>query len=238
MTTYLISDLHLCEEATDSAALFFRFMQEKASKAQALYVLGDLFEAWVGDDDDDPFNAKVMASFRHFADRGGKLAFVHGNRDFLLGAGFAERCGGKLLSDETVVELAGQRTLLLHGDQLCSDDKEYQHFRAMVRSPAWRDAFLDKPLAERKAIAADLRRKSHDSQQNKSEYITDVNQQTLELHMAQHDVWHCIHGHTHRPAVHGFTLLGKAAERIVLGDWHHSAKIVKCDVEIELITLV
>jgi len=238
MTTYLISDLHLCEEATDSAALFFRFMQERASKAQALYVLGDLFEAWVGDDDEDPFNGKVMAAFRAFSDHGGTLCFMHGNRDFLLGEGFADRCGGSLLADETVVELAGLRTLLLHGDQLCTDDKDYQHFREMVRSPAWRTAFLAKALAERKAIAADLRRKSHTSQQNKAEYITDVNPQALELMMARHNVWHCIHGHTHRPAVHGITLRGKAAERIVLGDWHHSARIVKCDGEMELITLV
>lgn len=229
MLTYLISDLHLSPEHQDGTALFEQFMHEDARDADALYVLGDLFEAWVGDDDDDDYVVRMINVFRSFSDAGKALFFQRGNRDFLLGERFAQRSKGQLLPDEIVVELAGQPTLLLHGDQLCTDDTAYQQFRNMVRSPAWQQALLSKPLAERKAIAAEMRRKSRESQQNKAEYIMDINQNTLMEMMRKHQVQHCLHGHTHRPAEHVFTLDGQSAVRWVLGDWHDSAIIMRVD---------
>lgn len=234
MLTYLISDLHLSPEHESGTALFQQFIKREAAQADCLYVLGDLFEAWVGDDDDDPYLQQIIALFRAFSDAGKALFFMRGNRDFLLGEQFAERTGGSLLADEVVVDMAGQRTLLLHGDQLCTDDTAYQQFRQMVRQSAWQQALLSKPLAERKAIAAEMRRKSRESQQNKAEYIMDINQQALELTMHQHDVRQVIHGHTHRPARHEFSLDGQPATRWVLGDWHESAKILRVDSKIEL----
>lgn len=236
MTRYLISDLHLSADTPDSAALFFRFMDELAPHSDALYVLGDLFEAWVGDDDDDAFVARVREAFARYSTQGKALYFQRGNRDFLLGEQFAADCGGQLLAEQVVVELAGESCLLMHGDELCTDDVAYQQFRQMVRSPQWQNQFLAQPLAVRKAIAADLRRKSRDAQQDKAEYIMDANADAIADVMQRHKVRTLIHGHTHRPMQHVLSLAGEPAKRIVLGDWHAQAKILRVTDQLELIT--
>ena len=237
MLTYLISDLHLAPEHESGTALFQQFMSTLAPHADALYVLGDLFEAWVGDDDDDPYVQNIIDRFQQFTMEGKALYFQRGNRDFLLGEGFTQRTGGRMLADEYRTELANQSVLLMHGDQLCVDDVEYQKFRAMVRTEAWQQALLAKPLAERKAIAAAMRMKSKESQQNKAEYIMDVNQSAVESTLLNHQLTRLIHGHTHRPTHHQFNLNGLAAHRWVLGDWHDSATIIKCTDTIELISI-
>lgn len=237
MTSYLISDLHLSADAPDSAALFFRFMDELAPDSGGLYVLGDLFEAWVGDDDDDAFVARIRDAFARYSAGGRTLRFQRGNRDFLLGESFAAACGGALLEEEVVVELAGTPCLLMHGDQLCTDDVAYQQFRQMVRSPQWQNPFLAQPLTVRKAIAEDLRRKSRDAQQDKAEYIMDANADAIADAMQRHDVRTLIHGHTHRPMQHVLSLAGEPARRIVLGDWHAQAKILRADRQLELISI-
>lgn len=237
MLTYLISDLHLAPEHKSGTALFQQFMNTLAPKADALYVLGDLFEAWVGDDDDDRYVQNIIDRFQQFSTTGKPLYFQRGNRDFLLGDAFTKRTGGQMLDDEHITELANQTVLLMHGDQLCVDDVDYQKFRAMVRTEAWQQTLLAKPLTERKAIASAMRMKSKENQQNKAEYIMDVNQAALESTLQKHQVSNVIHGHTHRPAHHQFTLNEQAAHRWVLGDWHDSAKIIECRDTIELISI-
>lgn len=217
MRTLLISDLHLQESTPALTTLFHHFMDAIAPASSALYVLGDLFEAWVGDDDDSPFHRGIIAAFRRYSDGGRALYFLHGNRDFLLGPRFAEACGGTLLAGPTVCELAGTQALLLHGDELCTDDAAYQAFRAQVRHPAWQAGFLAKPLAERHQIAAGLRQASREQSKDKAEYIMDVNDAAVARALDQHAVPLLIHGHTHRPAYHR---AGAGRMRIVLGDWH------------------
>ncbi len=234
MATYFISDVHLCEEARDSARLFFHFIESLPSDTDAVYVLGDLFEAYIGDDDDDAFNVRVKSALRSITQRDIRLYYQRGNRDFLYGDAFAGQTQGLLLDDETVIDLYGTPTLVLHGDQLCTDDKPYQQFRALVRGSKWRGEFMMKPLAERRLIAKEMRRKSMESQQNKSDYISDVNADALHAAMTTHRVSHVIHGHTHRPAVHPLS----NGQRVVLGDWHDNAKIIRADKNgVQLLTL-
>jgi UDP-2,3-diacylglucosamine hydrolase len=180
-TTLLISDLHLGAEYPAINERFFRFMQDTAPQAEALYVLGDLFEYWIGDDDlDDPFNREVVGAFRRLADAGVRLHFMHGNRDFLLGEAFAEHCGGMLLPDPILLRLYDTPTLLMHGDTLCTDDVQYMAFRETVRDPAWQATALAQPLAVRRAQAAALRKQSEQHKQLKSAAIMDVNQQAVD----------------------------------------------------------
>ncbi len=219
-----VSDLHLSPQMPRTTAAFFRFLNEQASRAQQLYLLGDVFEYWAGDDDlDDPFNREVAATLRRLSDRCVKLYWIAGNRDFLAGSVFAQASGATLLPDHHVTEIAGQRLLLLHGDAECTDDTSYMTFRAQVRQPAWQRAFLARPLADRKAIIAGMREGSREAQREKSMVIMDVNAEAIERLFAEHEVSLMIHGHTHRPAVHR----SEGGLRYVLPDWDCEGQTVR-----------
>ena len=226
MRTLFISDLHLDEARPQIVDLFARFLADEARQADALYILGDLFESWIGDDDNAPLATRVANALRALRDRGVPIYFLHGNRDFLLGTDYAARAGIELLADPAIVELDGERTLLMHGDTLCTDDIEYQKFRNLVRNPAWQAQFLAKPLAERRAFAAQAREESRKQTAMKAAEIMDVNQAAVESTMHEYGVHRLIHGHTHRPAAHRFELDGRAAERIVLGDWYEQSSVL------------
>lgn len=227
MTTLFISDLHLDKTRPRITELFLRFLKQEVHRTAALYILGDLFEAWIGDDDPDPQHARVMGGFREFADSGVPVYFMHGNRDFLISAEFASRTGVQLLPDPAVIELSGISTLLMHGDTLCTDDEEYQKFRLQVRDPGWQRNFLAKSLQERREFAARARIESGLSTAQKTEDIMDVNQQAVENSMRRYGVTRLIHGHTHRPGIHKFQSDGAEKIRIVLGDWYHQGSILR-----------
>lgn len=227
MTILLISDLHLDVARPRITALFERFLREQARQATALYILGDLFEAWVGDDDDSELPTSVAAALADLRANGVPVYFLAGNRDFLLGAGYARRAGLTLLEDGVVHTLAGTPTLLLHGDILCSDDEAYQAFRRQVRDPAWQRDFLARPLAERKEFAAQARVASRDHQQGAREALMDVNADAVAHALRAAGVSRMIHGHTHRPAIHDLVLDGVPAQRIVLGDWYEQGSLLQ-----------
>lgn len=227
MATLFISDLHLDASRPRITDLFLDFLKHEPRGADALYILGDFFEVWLGDDDPDPHHAQVMGAVRELTDSGVPVYFMHGNRDFLIGADFAQRTGVQLLPDPTVVELFGISTLFMHGDTLCTDDVEYQAFRKLVRDPARQKAFLASSLAERRAFVTHARAASGLSTAQKSESIMDVNQQAVQAVMREQSVDRLIHGHTHRPAVHKFQSDGKPKTRIVLGDWYHQGSILR-----------
>ena len=227
MTTLFISDLHLDASRPCITQLFLDFMQHEPRRADALYILGDFFEVWLGDDDPDPHHAQVMNSVRELTDSGVPVYFMHGNRDFLIGTDFAARTGVQLLPDPVVVELSGIPSLLMHGDTLCTDDVEYQKFRKLVRDPARQKAFLAMPLVERRAFVGRVRTESGLNIAQKAEYIMDVNQQAVEQVMRQYGVARLIHGHTHRPAIHEFQSDSRDKTRIVLGDWYHQGSILR-----------
>ena len=227
MTSLFISDLHLTAGDSETTRRFVDFMQGPARAARELYILGDLFEAWIGDDDDDPRLAPIVAALRALTDSGVPCALMHGNRDFLLGPRFCAATGTRLLGDYERITLNGQPVLLTHGDLLCTDDTRYVTLRSELRSPEWQRDFLARPLAERRQIASDLRQLSATEIAAKDDYIMDVNQATVERTMREHDVALLLHGHTHRPAVHRFDLEGRPAARIVLGAWYHDPSIVR-----------
>jgi len=223
MTTLFISDLHLDPSRPDVTLAFHRFMQQLAPKSDALYILGDFFEVWIGDDDDSEFNHAIMRTLKSFTDAGGTLYFMVGNRDFLIGSGFAQMTGATLLEDPTVIDLYGTPTLLMHGDSLCTLDTEYMAFRAQARSAEWQAQLLAQPIQARREIARQLREKSQSMNSLKAEDIMDVTGDEVVAVMRQLKVERLIHGHTHRPERHTVTAAGKdspALERIVLGDWH------------------
>jgi UDP-2,3-diacylglucosamine hydrolase len=211
--------------------MFLEFLEQCASHAQALYVLGDLFEYWAGDDDlDTTFHQPVIQAMRHAADRGCRLYFMHGNRDFLLGEEFARASGGTLLPDPWLIDLYGQPALLSHGDLLCTDDRDYQNFRSLVRTPQWQKNFLARPLDERKTTIAQLRARSEQEKSYKATSIMDVNDQAVASLLRQHGYPPLlIHGHTHRPARHRIELDGRICERIVLPDWNECGGYLDCD---------
>ena len=226
MTTLFISDLHLDPERPEVTRLFGDFIDGEARQAEALYILGDLFEAWVGDDDPSDTGAFVIAKLRGLADAGVPVFFQHGNRDFLVGKAFARRAGVRLLPEHAVVPLYGEPVLLMHGDTLCTDDLAYQAFRAQTRHHDWQARFLAQPLAARLAFAAQARAASRERQQTlksddhaQFETITDVSPTTVHETLARYGVSTLIHGHTHRPATHDLDVNGRACRRIVLGDW-------------------
>jgi UDP-2,3-diacylglucosamine hydrolase len=222
-----ISDLHLDTRRPAITALFLEFLAGlDPRRCAGLYILGDLFEAWIGDDNDDPHDAQVIAALRTTTQRGIPVWVMHGNRDFLLGERFAQVTGCTLLADPARIELGGEPTLLMHGDTLCTDDHEYQQFRDMVRNPDWQRQFLARPLAERRAIAANLRETSRQRTGEKASEIMDVNPQAVLDILRAHGVRRLIHGHTHRPAVHALDLDGRPAHRIVLGDWYTQGSVL------------
>lgn len=219
MTTLFISDLHLSAERPDITRAFCDFIRDKGLSCEALYILGDFFEVWVGDDDDDIYAQTIVNQLKQLTDAGIPLFFMVGNRDFLIGEGFAQQCGASLLEDPTVIDLYGTPTLLMHGDSLCTQDQEYMAFRQMARSRAWQAELLAKPLAERRAIAQQLRQQSKSMSSMKAEDIMDVTEEDVIRTMSEHSTPRLIHGHTHRPAVHSVKLASQAGERMVLGDW-------------------
>jgi len=218
--TLFISDLHLSAEAPETAERFRRFCAERAKGAAALYILGDLFDAWIGDDSDDPPASEVRGALKALTDAGTPVFIQHGNRDFLIGERFCAQTGARLLPDEAVVDCGGSPTLLMHGDTLCIDDLDYQQARKFLRDPAFMRDFLAKPLEERAAIAADYRRKSGEATSLLAADIMDVNPGAVIDAMERNRVTRLIHGHTHRQGVHRFEHKGRYLERIVLGEWH------------------
>lgn len=230
MTTLFISDLHLSHRTPTVVAGFYEFLRTTAKSAESLYILGDFFDAWIGDDEDDPLVIDVKTHLRAFTQQCPTF-FMHGNRDFLIGEQFAEDTGTTLLPDQTVINLYGRRTLLMHGDTLCTRDLEYMQFRAMVRAPQWQQQVLALPLQHRRQMAADLRQKSQSMNAVKAEDIMDVTPDEVVKVMADHQVDLLIHGHTHRPATHKLLVNGKDAERWVLGDWHHQGWYIQATAE-------
>ena len=226
MSTLFISDLHLDEARPHIVDLFTRFVADEARGAAALYILGDLFESWIGDDDDSALAHRVAASLSALKQAGVPVFFMHGNRDFLLGEDYARRAGMTLLKDPTVIELGGERTLLMHGDTLCTDDAAYQEFRAVVRNPDWQKQFGARSLAERRAFAAQARAESLKHTASAKAEIMDVNQDAVIAAMRTHSVRRLIHGHTHRPATHRLEINRQSAERIVLGDWYEQGSVL------------
>ena len=230
MATLFISDLHLCSGRPEINCSFFGFLQREAQSAGALYILGDLFEYWAGDDDlDDPFNATVIAALARLAGSGVPVYLMHGNRDFVIGGAFARASGVTLLPDPTLLNLYGQPTLLLHGDTLCTLDEAYQAFRREARSEAWIGALLQRPLTERKAAIEALRRQSEQEKQRKAEEIMDVAPAEVEATLRHYAYPRIIHGHTHRPARHVHLVDGHACERWVLADWYQTGSYLACD---------
>ncbi len=229
MTTLFISDLHLEGDRPEIGQQFVEFLDGEARTADALYILGDLFESWVGDDDPNPHYADMKAAIRTLSDTGVPVYFMHGNRDFMIGGRFAEETGVTILPDPSPVTFYGERVLLSHGDALCTDDAEYQQVRQMTRDPEWQAMMRARPLAERLAFAADARAKSQQRNATLAEEIMDVNQQTVEATVAAHGVDILLHGHTHRPAIHTFEVDGRERKRIVLGDWYEQGSVLRWD---------
>jgi UDP-2,3-diacylglucosamine hydrolase len=220
MTALFISDLHLTSQREDVTLAFERFLRELPQPGDTLTILGDLFEYWAGDDDvEAPFNQRVTGALAQTAARGVALYFIHGNRDFIAGAGFADAAHLTLLPDPQSLQLEGVASVLLHGDTLCTDDHEYQAFRAKARTPAWRAALLAQPLAARKAAIEQMRAKSEAEKSVKPAAIMDVNDAAVRRAFADSGTLRMIHGHTHRPARHDYEVGGIARERWVLPAW-------------------
>jgi len=227
MTTLFISDLHLQGARPDITERFFRFLETEAAEAEALYILGDLFEAWIGDDDPDEHSREVQAAMRRLTDAGVAGYFMHGNRDFLIGDAFAERTGFTLLDDPVVHEFHGTPVLLSHGDAYCTDDVDYQAFRRQSRDPAWQQQVLAMPVEQRRALAGKVRAESQAAMVDKAEDIMDVNAEAVAAALREAGVTTLVHGHTHRPAIHDLDLDGTPATRIVLGDWYEQGTVLR-----------
>ncbi len=228
-----VSDLHLSRERPATNEIFFRFLAEKARDAAALYVLGDLFEYWIGDDDlvaeGGDLGREVAAGFAELGRRGARVCLMHGNRDFLMGERLCAAAGATLLDDPMVEEIGGERTLLTHGDALCTDDVDYQKWRATARSEAWQRQFLSKSIAERRQLVGQMRETSRAVTRSKPPEITDVNAQAVRDLLLRHRVRRMIHGHTHRPALHEMRLGGRNCERWVLPDWYSTGGYLEFD---------
>ncbi|MEJ2535128.1 MAG: UDP-2,3-diacylglucosamine diphosphatase [Gammaproteobacteria bacterium] len=222
MATLFISDLHLDDTRPDATETFLAFLRDEAPGADALYILGDLFEYWLGDDAPTPVGRAVAPALRALSERGVPIFFTHGNRDFLLGPAYADAAGMQLLAEEHVVDLYGAPTLLLHGDTLCTDDVGYQQVRTMLRDPAWQADFLSKSPEERVAAARKARELSAEYKDGVSMEIMDVNAGAVADAMDRHGVRHMIHGHTHRPAIHEVD----GRQRVVLGDWYEQGSVL------------
>ncbi|MGZ5051399.1 MAG: UDP-2,3-diacylglucosamine diphosphatase [Methylobacter sp.] len=223
-----LSDLHISLEKTEITRRFLSFLRDRAPQASAVYILGDLFDAWIGDDDPTPPNNKIRAQLKKLTDSGIPVYLQQGNRDFLLGDRFARETGVTLLDEYAVIDLYGTPTLLTHGDLLCTDDLPYQAFRAKSHTPEWQQNVLSKPLLLRLLAARWYRIRSFLHKRKKSQDIMDVNQDTVIDVMREHNCLRLIHGHTHRPAVHNFTLDYRDAQRFVLAAWTNDAGEVLC----------
>ncbi|WP_088332248.1 UDP-2,3-diacylglucosamine diphosphatase [Lacimicrobium sp. SS2-24] len=224
--TLFIADLHLSEDRPDITAAFDGFMTHQAPHATALYVLGDLFEAWIGDDDNSPFNQHIKQTFRSLTEQGVAVYFIHGNRDFLIGPRFARETGVELLPEQQIIDLYGEKVLIMHGDSLCTRDHRYMAFRKKSRGWWWPRLMLSLPLWYRRRVARNARKTSALHQKNLTEKIMDVTPLEVLRVMEQAGVKTLIHGHTHRPAIHRFELNGQPARRIVLGDWYTQSSVL------------
>jgi len=222
-----ISDLHLDPTRHEIVDLFCHFIQTDCIQADALYILGDFFETWIGDDDLSTFNQRIIQQLKQLSQAGTKVFLMRGNRDFLLSEQFALQSHCHYLDDPTQVQLYGYNYLLMHGDTLCTQDIQYQEFRKLVRSSQWQSNFLAKSLDQRQQIAQDLREQSRKETTNKEEFIMDVEQNTVVTAIRKHDCDFLIHGHTHRLARHTITIANKEKVRMVLGDWYHSGSCIK-----------
>jgi UDP-2,3-diacylglucosamine hydrolase len=230
MTTLFISDLHLCAQRPAITELFLEFLRNEAARADALYILGDLFEYWIGDEAATNGEYRpIIAGMRALCGAGPPVYVMRGNRDFLMGAEFERLSGARLLPEPTIIDLYGKSVLLMHGDSLCTDDVEYQAFRKMVRSETWQREYLSKTVAERDAISRRFRQMSKTATANKRPEIMDVNQDAVATVMRRHQVYELIHGHTHRPGQHDFDLDGRRARRNVLGDWYEQGSVLRCN---------
>ncbi len=229
MSTLFISDLHLSSERPRLIEQFIKLTQGEARAAEALYILGDLFEAWLGDDAVLPDMAAPIEALKALTESGVLVYVMVGNRDFLMGEGFEAMSGVRLIDDPTVIDLYGTPTLLMHGDTLCTDDITYQQIRARVRDPAWIAAALAMSIEERIATAQRMRAQSRAHTQATAEEIMDVNADAVTEVLRKHGVTRLIHGHTHRPAVHSLQVEGQPATRIVLGDWYQQAGLLRCN---------
>ena len=225
--TYFISDLHLSADRDDINQCLFEFLREQAPHADALYVLGDLFEIWIGDDDQNDFTMSIAEAFKTLHQSGVPIYYIHGNRDFLIRQRFAKQAGFKILPEQVVIDLYGEPTLIMHGDELCTKDIEYQVFRKKARSWWWPRIMLSLPLSTRRKIASKGRATSKQKQSKLSAEIMDVTSQEVISYMQKFDVKKLIHGHTHRPAIHPLEINGQPAQRIVLGDWYEQGSILK-----------
>jgi len=221
-----ISDLHLSNERPEVTQRFLKFLSKRAIKAEKLYILGDLFDNWIGDDNPAPPNPTIISALRELSDHGTKIYFQGGNRDFLIGELFCKETGVSLLDDYTVIDLYGTPTLLMHGDLLCSDDTAYLSYREKTHNPEWIQKALKFPLFLRRALVRWIKIRSHFQKKNKNSEIMDVNAETVATAMSNHSVLNLIHGHTHRHAVHDFTLGNKPAQRIVLEEWDHGGSLL------------
>lgn len=226
--TLFVSDIHLDDLRPAITSLFLDFLKESAYHAETLYILGDLFEVWIGDDDTSSLNLKIISALHQLTISGTQAFLIHGNRDFMIGKKFEDASGCKIIPDPTVINLYGTDTVLMHGDTLCTDDTEYMEFRTMVRDPAWQNEFLGRPIQERKNIASKLREQSKTKTQGKPIELMDVAQKTVVETLIKYNAQHMIHGHTHRPDTHQFTLNNKPAQRIVLGDWYQNGSVLRC----------
>ncbi|HUU72819.1 MAG TPA: UDP-2,3-diacylglucosamine diphosphatase [Burkholderiales bacterium] len=228
-TSFFISDLHLADERPGITETLLRFLNDSAPGAEQLFILGDLFEYWIGDETlDAPMPAQVAAALHTLGTRGTKVFYLHGNRDFLIGKRFARDAGLQLLPDPYELTLYGVPTLLMHGDTLCTDDVEYLKFREVVRNPRWQADFLAKPVAERIELAQTVRAESEQAKKVKSMTIMDVSDSAVEAVLREHAYPRLIHGHTHRPAVHQHVVDSHQCERIVLADWYEKGSYLEC----------
>ncbi len=229
MTTLFISDLHLCAERPEKPELFKKLLRGPARDVDSLYILGDLFETWAGDDDSTPPHGEIIAELKAYTQSGGKFLIMRGNRDYLMSQRFAEQTGGQLLDDEVTIELNGKKVLLMHGDTLCTEDVKYKIFRRIINNVVSRNIFMQFPYALRAKIWHKIRSATKESVEKKPAYLIDIHQTTVETKMKKHGVLCLIHGHTHREAIHEFKLDGQDAKRIVLGDWYQEDSVLVAD---------
>lgn len=225
----LISDLHLEEERPDITRAFLHFLATRARQAEALYILGDFFEVWIGDDAMTPFQQSIADALRALSERGTRIYLMHGNRDFMLGKSFCRAAGCTLLGDPSVVELGGERVLLMHGDSLCTRDEGYMRLRRLLRNPLSLFILRHLPLSTRRKLARKLRNESRAQTRMKASDIIDVTPELIPRVLAEHGVRTLIHGHTHRPATHELEVDGRPAQRIVLGDWDQQGWALQVD---------
>ena len=215
MSSCFISDLHLDHKREDIKKAFFKFLESEAYEFKNLYILGDLFEVWIGHDFEDDFTNQVISKLKKFSQSNKNIYIMHGNRDFLLGEKFAEKCGAKLIPDPLILDDKGKKIMLSHGDIFCTDDMEYQDFKEKVRNEKWKIEFLSKNLRDREQIAKNLRQESAVKNAKKQDYLMDVNKSEVEKIAQENKIEILIHGHVHRPKIHNEVF----GQRIVLGDW-------------------